>query len=315
MDSFALAPFPGLSIPAAMEVVLGETGSNCALPLLSQRGIRGSEIARTLSLLPDLPFELGPRGWRLSARPQRITYQMRALWESDLEDFERVLTPVIDGVSVPRPETTLRVVGPWTLACAVEMPNGHRAVTDFGAARELREHLLAGIQGGFDYVIFCEPAIPALLEGKVPGAHDFEVIAQRTPEQLARFLEPFAELDVQVVVHTPGHHSAAHIARLAQLPKAIIDPIHTVGTAILDEWGFALAQGLEPIFVINPLQEARAAAIKLARWIDQLQLPRELLTTTALTTEHIGQDLTQTARNLAMVQQCTDMLHRDAGDL
>lgn len=315
MDSFALAPFPGLSLSAAMEVILGETGSNCALPLLSQRGIRGSEIARTLSLLPDLPFDVGPRGWQLSRRPQRITHQMRALWESDLEDFEQVLTPVVDGLPVPRPETTLRVAGPWTLACAVEMPNAHRAVTDLGAARDLRAHLLEGIQGRFDYVILSEPAIPALLAGSVPGAHDFETIAQRTPEQLARFLAPFAELDVPVVLHTPRHHAAAQIARIAQLPKAIIDPDRNADNAILDEWGFALAQGLDPIFIINPLQEARAAAIELARWVDQLQLPREVLTTATVTTEHTGQDMVQSARNLATVQQCTVMLHRDAGDL
>lgn len=323
MKTFMLAPCPGTAVLPAMEVVVGETGANCALPLLSQRGIWGSDIARTAALLHDLPIASGPRGWQLVPRPQQSTRRLWRQWEADLADFELGLHQAstqqdpFATTNVPRPDTTLRFVGPWTLAAALEMPNGHRAITDAGAARDIRDCLHAQLTTlhteHFTHFVCSEPVLHHLAAGTIPGAHDFETIPARNEEQIARMLSTFA--DLPVALYTAAQPMAAQVARLAGLPGAVFEPQLAQETATLDAWGFALAQGVHPIFLIDACRDARECAIGLARFVDQLQLPRELLIDATVSCENTAPTLLETAPLLARAVTVAEMLQRDAGDL
>jgi len=69
--------------------------------------------------------------------------------------------------------------GPITLAAALELPGGHRAITDAGAVRDLAGSLAEGVAAhraqlerrlGTSVVVqFDEPSLPAALEGRLTG--------------------------------------------------------------------------------------------------------------------------------------------------
>jgi hypothetical protein len=73
----------------------------------------------------------------------------------------------------------LQVPGPWTLAANVELPSGHKVVSDHGATRDLAESLIDGVRahlaevrrrlpGARPVLQVDEPSLPAVLGGRVP---------------------------------------------------------------------------------------------------------------------------------------------------
>ena len=78
----------------------------------------------------------------------------------------------------------IQVAGPWTLAATVERPRGDRVLADRGARRELAQALAEGLGDTWPtyaaaarmhrlIVQVDEPALPAVLAGRVPTASGF----------------------------------------------------------------------------------------------------------------------------------------------
>ncbi|GAA3611764.1 methionine synthase [Marihabitans asiaticum] len=142
------------------------------LPELPGRGPGADMIGRAGALLEGLHVETQPYGWRLVDRPGADEGRAAAYLRQDLDE----LAEAYDGWSGP---LKVQVCGPWTLAATLELTRGERAVSDPGARRDLVESLGEGVAahladlrrlvpGAQLTLQLDEPALPAVLEGRLP---------------------------------------------------------------------------------------------------------------------------------------------------
>jgi methionine synthase II (cobalamin-independent) len=166
-----LGSLPGTDPGEAARLVLGELTALPHLPELPARGAGADMIGRAAALLVDLPVELVPSGWRLTAHPGRDLRRARDFLSWDLDALETAAT----GWTGP---LKAQVTGPWTLAAGLELPNGHKVVSDPGAARDLAQSLAEGIRahladvtarvpGATPVLQLDEPSLPAVLAGRI----------------------------------------------------------------------------------------------------------------------------------------------------
>jgi methionine synthase II (cobalamin-independent) len=173
--------FPGEDAAAfdqALRVVLGELPDLPHLPELPGRGAPADMTGRALAVVAELGADLQPAGWRLTGSAPGIDQRRaRSLLAQDLDALEEQ-TQGYDG------RLKVQVTGPWTLAATVERRTGDRLLADHGARRELAQALAEGLRvhladlrrrvpGAALTVQVDEPALPAVLAGKVPTASGF----------------------------------------------------------------------------------------------------------------------------------------------
>ncbi len=203
--AFGLGPLPGKDLAQAADVVLSESPLP-HIPQLPERGVGSDAIGRTAALL-EIPIAPGPRGWRVAARKRADADRMAR----DLDVLEEAWHGKADTVKV-------QLVGPFTLAAEVEMPNGHRIITDAGALRDLTDALLEACAAhrrdvaarfGTTVLQLDEPLLPEVTAGTLKGATDYETIRAipEPQETLLRFGEH--------LLHTP---------KLLDTPWLTVDP-------------------------------------------------------------------------------------------
>jgi methionine synthase II (cobalamin-independent) len=134
-----IGSLPGEDPVEAITLVLGELPLLPYLPELPERGPGADMIGRSGALLAELPIEIQPSGWRLTARPGRDLRRARDFLSRDLDALEQHAAGHDGAFKV-------QVTGPWTLAAWLELPSGHRVVSDHGAVRDLAESLTEGIR-------------------------------------------------------------------------------------------------------------------------------------------------------------------------
>ncbi len=167
-----IGSLPGTDAAEALRLVLGELPLLPHLPELPARGVGAEMLGRTAALLVELPVEVQPSGWRLTARPGRDLRRAKDLLERDLDSLQE-LAAGWDGAF------KLQATGPWTLAAGLELPSGHRVVSDAGAVRDLAASLAEGLAAHVAdvsrrlpaarlVVQLDEPGLPAVLGGRVP---------------------------------------------------------------------------------------------------------------------------------------------------
>ncbi|MBV9593486.1 MAG: methionine synthase [Actinobacteria bacterium] len=171
-----IGSLPGTDPQEAARLVFGEVPLLPYLPELPQRGPGADMIGRAGGLLVDLPVEVQPSGWRLAGRPGRDLRRARDLLAWDLDALEEQAQVYVGPIKV-------QVCGPWTLAAALELPSGHRVVSDYGATRDLIESLTEGLRALLAdlstrlpsaaaepsvVVQLDEPSLPSVLNGRVP---------------------------------------------------------------------------------------------------------------------------------------------------
>jgi hypothetical protein len=199
---------PGEDIDRAMAMVFDELPDLPHLPELPDRGPGADMIGRTATQLVDLPVDLQPAGWRLVDRAGFDVRRGRDLLAGDLEALMPVAGPGYDG------RLKLQLAGPWTLAATVELPRGGRALGDTAAVRDIgeslaetvREHLAAvarQLPAARLVLQLDEPALPAVLAGRVPTASGFGRLRVPEPAAVRTTLQAViaAAVDVPVVVH------------------------------------------------------------------------------------------------------------------
>jgi methionine synthase II (cobalamin-independent) len=164
----------------AVQVVLEELPDLAHVPELPGRGAHADMTARALAIVAELGADLQPAGWRLTGHsgPVGIDHRRaRSLLAQDLDTVEELGQGWTGAFKV-------QVTGPWTLAATVERPRGDRVLADRGARHELAEALAEGVRGhvadiqrripGAALVVQVdEPALPAVLAGRVPTASGF----------------------------------------------------------------------------------------------------------------------------------------------
>ncbi|QNE89418.1 hypothetical protein H0194_10365 [Corynebacterium incognita] len=346
--AIGLSPLPGTDIAQAADVVRGELGDLPHLPDLPQRGLGHDHIARTAVLLPSIDVERGPRGWALTARPQLLTRHMRDDVARDTDVIQEVWGETVEHLK-------MQVVGPWSLAAALELPSGHRAITDPGALRDLSLTLAEGIKlraadlarrfHGTVTVQVDEPLLSDVTGGRLRGTTDFDGIPA-VPGDIAagRIAELAAVLRVDDTVdevwlnlthehrtvdwevahelsRRDGVDSAAVAAVLLDAAQATRNNRDLDGLAQLVELGPRVGLGVVRAqdTVDEDLAAPRAAATKVARLFDRLGLDRDRLTRQVIIHEAGGQaqdgELLDAARRYRFARVTGEMLARDAGDL
>jgi hypothetical protein len=228
-----IGSLPGTDHVEAARLVFGELPDLPHLPELPARGPGADLIGRTAGLLVDLPVEVVPSGWRLAAHDGRDVRRARDFLAWDVDALEAQAEGYAGALKV-------QAAGPWTLAAGLELPSGHKAVSDPGAVRDLAASLAEGLRahvaqvqrrvpGARLVVQLDEPSLPVVLAGRVPtpsGYGTVPAVEPSTAEQTLRDVLDVADAGGRAV------HCCASDVPIALLRAAGADAI-AVDAALL----------------------------------------------------------------------------------
>ncbi len=215
MSVFATASgigsWPGSAPRAAAEVVVGELADALAHVVeLPARGVGADMIGRAGALLVDVAIDTVPRGYRIVARPGAVTRRAVSLLDEDLDALEEAWE--VAGLRGRQRPVKVQATGPVTLAAAVELANGHRAISDAGAVRDLAASLAEGVAAHRAAVArrldtpvvvqFDEPSLPAALAGRLRGVTALTPVHPIDETMAITLLDTCAgTVDADVLVH------------------------------------------------------------------------------------------------------------------
>jgi len=172
-----IGSWPGSAPREAAEIVVGELHRLPHLVELPARGVGADMIGRAGALLVDIALDTVPRGYRIAARPGAVLRRAVSLLDEDIDALEEAWEKA--GGAVSGRAVKVQAPGPITLAAGLELPNGHRAITDAGAVRDLTASLAEGVErhraevarrlATTVVVQYDEPVLPAALAGRLTG--------------------------------------------------------------------------------------------------------------------------------------------------
>ncbi len=208
-----IGSLPGTNARDAVATVFGELPDFPYLPELPARGPGADMIGRTAAMLVELPVETVPSGWRFTDHAGRDMRRATAWLSADLDAFEETAQGY-GGV------LKIQVAGPWTLAAAIELRHGDKALADPGAARDVAASLAEGLRSHIADVRkrapaaavvlqVDEPSLPAVLAGAVGTASGYGALAA-VQTQVAE--AGLAEVLVAAEPATPVVHCCAAAA-------------------------------------------------------------------------------------------------------
>lgn len=277
----------------AVQVVLDRLPDLPHVPEVPGRGSHADLTGRSLAMVTDLGADLQPAGWRLTGGPTTAGVDQRrarSLLAQDLDVVEE-LTQGWSG------RFKLQVAGPWTLAATVERPRGDRVLADFGARRELAQALAEGLRGHVadvrrripdaDLVVQVdEPALPAVLAGRVPTASGFHRHRSVDPPGASPALEWVFEA-VRDSGATPVAHCCAPDVPVGLLRGAgaagLSVDLDVLTAAAYDDLAAVLEEGDPVLLGVVPSTAPpagtepsdRAVTERVLRWLDMLGLDPE----------------------------------------
>jgi hypothetical protein len=256
-----IGSLPGADPVEAARLVFGELPELPHLPELPQRGAGADMIGRAAALLVDLPAEIVPSGWRLTARPGRDLRRARDFLAWDLDALEQVAGEH-DGA------LKIQVAGPWTTAASIELPSGHKVVSDPGAVRDLAASLREGVRGFVGDVRrrvpsatvvlqVDEPSLPAVLGGRVPTPSGYGTVGAVEPATAQQTLaDLLAEADPGArVVHCCAPGAPVELMRAAGADAIALDA-GLVTTDMTDAVGAAVDDGASLWLGVLPATDA-----------------------------------------------------------
>jgi methionine synthase II (cobalamin-independent) len=178
--------WPGTAPRQAAEVVVGELADALAhIVELPARGVGADMLGRAGALLIDVAIDTVPRGYRIAARPGAVTRRAVSMLDEDMDAFEEAWETA--GLRGGERVVKVQAPGPITLAAGLELANGHRAITDSGAVRDLAASLAEGVAAHraalarrLDtpvVVQFDEPSLPEALGGHLTGVTALSPVA------------------------------------------------------------------------------------------------------------------------------------------
>jgi methionine synthase II (cobalamin-independent) len=169
--------WPGTTAREAAAVVVGELHQLSHLVELPARGVGADIIGRAGGLLVDIGIDTVPRGYRIAPGRSAVARRAASLLGEDVDALEEAWETA--GLRGSGRRVKVQAVGPITLAAQLELGNGHRAITDAGALRDLTESLAEGVAlhradvarrlETEVLVQFDEPLLPAALAGRLTG--------------------------------------------------------------------------------------------------------------------------------------------------
>jgi methionine synthase II (cobalamin-independent) len=276
---------PGEDAVEAVRVVLGELGDPPGIvfvPELPARGATAGLAGRTAAVVSDLGLDLQPAGWRLTDAPGVDHRRARSLLAQDLDTLEEQTQGFTGTLKV-------QVAGPWTLASTVEKPRGDKVLSDVGARRDLAQALAEGVgvhladvarrvPGARLVLQVDEPALPFVMDGRVPTASGFHrhrsVDAPAASEALEWVLGSAIGLGVETVVHCCAADVPVGLLRGAGADGVSLD-VATIAPSAYDDLATLLDEGGRAWLGVVPstgerVPEVRAATDRVRRLLDML---------------------------------------------
>lgn len=294
--------WPGTDPREAATTVIGELGELPHLVELPARGVGADMVGRVSELLVDMRFDSTTRGYRLAVRPGAVSRRAHDLLRSDLDALEEAWeTGGFVGSGHP---VKVQVAGPLTVAAEVELPGGHRVITDSGALRDLSESLAEGIANhvaevgkrlGTEVVLqLDEPRLTAVLDGTLRAVSVMNTVrAMPEPEALHVLDLVIGRQSAPVLVHSCADRPALGFLRKTGAAGVGFD-LATIGTGELDAIGELLDTGKRVVLGLVPTtapakpvtwQQIAEPGVRL---IDRLGFPRRMLAEQVLVSPACG---------------------------
>lgn len=273
-------------------MIVGELHTLPHLVELPDRGVGADIIGRGGALLVDINIDTVPRGYRIVAGRTAVARRAASLLDEDLDAFEEAWEKA--GLRGGGRTVKVQAPGPVTLAAQLELPGGHRAITDSGALRDLAASLAEGVAAhraqlarrldASVVVQFDEPLLPAALAGRLTG------VTSLTPVHPVD--EPVAMSLLDDCVAAAGGEVAVHScasglpwkALQGSAVQALSVDASTLVAADLDgigefvEAGRTVLLGVVPATAPDSLPSAEEIAKAAAAVTDRLGFARAVLT-------------------------------------
>ena len=279
MSVFAAATgigsWPGTSPRLAAEVVIGELHTLPHLVELPARGVGADMIGRAGALLVDIGIDTVPRGYRIAAGRSAVMRRAASLLDEDLDALEEAWEKA--GLRGGGRTVKVQAPGPITLAAQLELPGGHRAITDAGAVRDLAMSLAEGVGAHRAQVArrldtavvvqFDEPMLPAALSGRLTGVTSLTPV-QPVEESVATDLlnDCVATAGADVVLHSCASELPWKMLERSTIHAVSVDA-STLRAADLDGVGEFIESDRTVMLgvVPNAAPEARPSAEEIAK--------------------------------------------------
>ncbi|MFA5707559.1 methionine synthase [Mycolicibacterium sp.] len=295
MSIFATATgigsWPGTAARPAAEIVVGELHSMSHLVELPARGVGADLIGRAGALLVDIAIDTVPRGYRVVARRGAVARRATSLLGEDMDALEEAWE--LAGLRGSGRPVKVQAPGPITLAAELELGNGHRAITDTGAVRDLAASLAEGVAAhraelgrrlDTEVVVqFDEPTLPAALAGRLSGVTSLNPVHPVDESLAVELLDAVADrVGAEVMLHCCAADVAWNVVRRSTIGAVAVD-ITVLEAADLDQLGEFLESGRTVLLGAVPaLEPARRPSVEqvagaVAAVTDRLGFPRAVL--------------------------------------
>ncbi len=272
-------------------MVVGELHTLTHLVELPARGVGADLIGRAGALLVGIGIDTVPRGYRVA--PGRSSAMRRAvsLLDEDVDALEEAWERA--GLRGSSRTVKVQAPGPITLAAHLELGNGHRAITDSGAVRDLAGSLAEGIAQHRAQlarrlevpvvVQFDEPSLPAALAGRLTGVTSFSPV-HPVDESFAQGLldECAGTVGGEVGLHCCAPDLPWKMLQRSSIGAVSVD-VATLTAADLDGIGEFVESGRVVMLGVIPVQaperptSPEEVAKAAASITDRLGFPREVL--------------------------------------
>jgi methionine synthase II (cobalamin-independent) len=271
-----IGSWPGTSPREAAEIVVGELHTLPNLPELPARGVGADIIGRAGALLVDIGIDTVPRGYRIAYGRSAVARRAASLLDEDIDALEEAWEKA--GLRGGTRTVKVQASGPITLAAQLELPGGHRAITDAGAVRDLAGSLAEGVAAHRAQlarrldtpvvVQFDEPSLPAALEGRLTGVTSLSPVHPVDESAAIGLLDDcVATVGSEVVLHSCAPELPWKMLQRSAIHAISVD-VQTLVPADLDGIGEFVDSGRTVMLgvVASTGPERLPSAEELAKW-------------------------------------------------
>lgn len=284
--------WPGIQARQAAEVVVGELADALAhIVELPARGVGADMLGRAGALLIDVAIDTAPRGYRIAARPGAVTRRAVSLLDEDMDALEEAWETA--GLRGTGRVVKVQAPGPITLAAELELANGHRAITDSGALRDLAASLAEGVAAHraalarrLDTPVVVqldEPSLPAALGGELRGVTALSPVAALDEAVAGALLDTcVAAAGAEVLVHScapglPWNLLQRSIIGAISVEAGTLRAADLDGVAAFVESGRTVMLGVVPVRQPDKKPSAEEVAAAVVAVTDRLGFGRPAL--------------------------------------
>lgn len=284
--------WPGSRPREAAEIVVGElAGALAHIVELPVRGVGADMLGRAGALLIDVAIDTVPRGYRVAARPGAVTRRAVSLLDEDMDALEEAWE--VAGLRGGDRVVKVQAPGPITLAAGLELANGHRAITDSGAVRDLAASLAEGVAAHRAalarrlqtpvVVQFDEPSLPMALGGRLTGVTALSPVAPIDEAVAVGLLDACAAtVGGEVLVHSCASELPWKMLQDTRFSAVSVDASTLVaadldGVAAFVESGRAVMLGVVPVSAPQRRPSTEEVAGALVAVTDRLGFGRSAL--------------------------------------